>query len=666
MPSRAPFSRASLAFAALLLAACAGAPRPLPPALQHRVALLDGEEAQPVDWEHMLHHLAEQEVVYFGETHDDQVTHALELAVLEELHARTGGAVVLALEMFERDQQAVLDDYVQGRIEEGAFYAATRTWGNYRAGYRPLIEFCRAQRLPVIAANAPAAARRKVTSGGLEALTPEERPLVAEKLYPNSDAYWARFDEVMSSHGGGGEKPTAEQRLRNGQCIWDNTMGESVVRALEAHPGSVVLLVVGRFHVEQGQGTAEQVEQRRPGTRAMTLIAEPLEALERADPHAARGLGTWVAFVERRARIRADDEHVLRLDGELRYSLSLPKGTTQPLPWLVCLPREGERSADAKARLGAELGDAAAFLVVEGPLPYERADLARGAAWTHPSYREEQRERLVAALAGALRELPRAYPLDEQRLVLCGEGEGRVLAEALAKELPRAHLLSAEEARDPRAALGLAPRASTGELLLLLEEPAAPLARPWAEIYAAARGADRQRAQRVIVHADLAALPAGSIVQPLHFAGPSYAEALRQIAPELEVREAFQPSDLANGKALPLAAGAFGGTTVLYVPGSVSDEQRAAWMALETEKAIGKRSQFARLAVCFEAGSPTLAEALAALVEGGKKSALVVPAVWAADAAAMQALRAAVGEAGAKLELTWLPGLGAEMSRARD
>jgi hypothetical protein len=169
----------------------------------------------------------------------------------------------------------------------------------------------------------------------------------------------------------------------------------------------------------------------------------------------------------------------------------------------------------------------------------------------------------------------------------------------------------------------------------------------------------------VIVHADLADLPAGTSVQPLHFAGAGYAEALRQIAPALQVREAFQPSDLANGKALPLAAGSFGGTTVLYVPGTVSDEQRAAWLALETEKAIGKRSSFARLVVCFEVGSPTLAEALASLVEGGKTSALVVPAVWAADAAAMQALRAAVGAEGAKLELTWLPGLGAEMARAQ-
>ena len=53
-------------------------------------------------------------VVFFGEQHDDPETHRAEAELLEAI-ARSGRPVVLSLEMFERDVQGVLDDYLAGR-----------------------------------------------------------------------------------------------------------------------------------------------------------------------------------------------------------------------------------------------------------------------------------------------------------------------------------------------------------------------------------------------------------------------------------------------------------------------------------------------------------------------------------------------------------------------
>ena len=52
-----------------------------------------------------------------GENHDDPNTHTLELAILQELSAK-GRPVTLAMEMFERDVQPVVDDYLAGRLAE--------------------------------------------------------------------------------------------------------------------------------------------------------------------------------------------------------------------------------------------------------------------------------------------------------------------------------------------------------------------------------------------------------------------------------------------------------------------------------------------------------------------------------------------------------------------
>ena len=77
------------------------------------------------DFESMLADVAKADVVFLGEQHDDPGTHRLERAALEGI-ARRRGKVVLALEMFERDAQASLDDYLAGRIVEADFLKSAR------------------------------------------------------------------------------------------------------------------------------------------------------------------------------------------------------------------------------------------------------------------------------------------------------------------------------------------------------------------------------------------------------------------------------------------------------------------------------------------------------------------------------------------------------------
>ena len=66
-------------------------------------------------------------------------THRLERAILEGV-ARRRGSVTLAPEMFERDAQPSLDDYLAGRMSEPEFLKVSRPWPNYATDYRPLVD----------------------------------------------------------------------------------------------------------------------------------------------------------------------------------------------------------------------------------------------------------------------------------------------------------------------------------------------------------------------------------------------------------------------------------------------------------------------------------------------------------------------------------------------
>ena len=67
--------------------------------------------------------------------------------------------------MAEKDTQPVLDDYLDGRIDEEAYLAQNRPWPNYKDAYRPVVEFAKAKHLSVVAAAIPRRLRRLCQGG---------------------------------------------------------------------------------------------------------------------------------------------------------------------------------------------------------------------------------------------------------------------------------------------------------------------------------------------------------------------------------------------------------------------------------------------------------------------------------------------------------------------
>ncbi|MFO0093102.1 MAG: ChaN family lipoprotein [Gemmatimonadaceae bacterium] len=243
--------------------------------------------------------IASNDLVFFGEQHNDPATHAAEHAVLAALGERRSH-VIVTLEMFERDVQPMLDQYLAGTISEAHFLAGSRPWEHYTTDYRPMVELARVRGWPVVAANVPRRLASAVSRRGLvllDTLNAADRRFMAGEHICPKDAYYTRFAETMKGHGAGGGPPSAADaaamaqmtdRFYEAQCVKDEAMGEAIAEAWRRAPaGTVVFHVDGAFHSDYGLGTAERARRRAPKAASVVLSAIPVPDLSRPDiaPH---------------------------------------------------------------------------------------------------------------------------------------------------------------------------------------------------------------------------------------------------------------------------------------------------------------------------------------------------------------------------------------------
>ena len=253
------------------------------------------------------------EVLLIGEEHDDRVGHAIELRLLGGAFGRVavegaepGRQLVLSLEMFERDVQYVLDEYLAGLVSEEHLVAGARPWGDYVVAYRPMVEFAKAHRLGVVAANAPRRYVSRVTAegpDGLLALSPLAMSFLPPLPYPGpSERYRAEWDRLMSSDTTESHGHAVSENAIQAQALWDAAMAHAISSALVRHTGAFVVHVAGAFHVARGTGIPERIADYRPGTRLTTVVMTKADDIDAWTESEHGGLADFVVLTVTRAR----------------------------------------------------------------------------------------------------------------------------------------------------------------------------------------------------------------------------------------------------------------------------------------------------------------------------------------------------------------------------
>ncbi len=207
--------------------------------------------------------LAEYDVIFFGELHDDDVLHQIEAEILPYLY-RSNPKIAISMEMFERDVQPVLDAYLENKITEEEFVKDTRAWQNYDPDYKSIIEFARENKLSVIAANVPRRYAKMLNKQGyasIEALPELEKSYLARELKVLDDEYKIKFFNDMTQNFGN-KSPAVLKMIRNiyaAQCLKDDTMAESINNFLIENPDRSVIHYNGDFHSNSHLGTVRKL-----------------------------------------------------------------------------------------------------------------------------------------------------------------------------------------------------------------------------------------------------------------------------------------------------------------------------------------------------------------------------------------------------------------------
>lgn len=272
-------------------------------------------QGQAVSLTDLIDAMSEQQVVFIGELHNDPTAHTAELSLLSGAFARYGQSgdksigrpVALSLEMFERDVQPLLNEYLANLILERQFLAGSRPWNNYQTDYRPLVEFARANKLPALAANAPERYVNRVSRLGRDALKDLSPPARAAWLAPQpygaaSAAYAEKFKRVMSGMPAGAHgSPHGNTHLLDAQALRDATMAHTIVEHLKQNPNALIIHVNGNFHSEGRLGIPEHLSAYRPQTRFIVVTVAGSEAPAKIEAESLKQLGDFVIYTKRTA-----------------------------------------------------------------------------------------------------------------------------------------------------------------------------------------------------------------------------------------------------------------------------------------------------------------------------------------------------------------------------
>jgi uncharacterized iron-regulated protein len=219
------------------------------------------------------------DVIFFGELHDNPIAHWLEIELAKDLFAEKGNKLILAAEMFETDNQIVIDEYFNDLVKESSFENEVRLWKNYGTDYKPLVSFAKKNNLKFVASNIPRRYASMVTSGGFESLqkvSDEGKSYIAPLPIPYDPELPCYKDMLTMEMGPKGPSP---ENFPKAQAIKDATMANSIVNNLR--PGSLLIHYNGSYHSDRYQGILWYLGKYSPSTKSLTITTVLQDDIEK-------------------------------------------------------------------------------------------------------------------------------------------------------------------------------------------------------------------------------------------------------------------------------------------------------------------------------------------------------------------------------------------------
>lgn len=233
--------------------------------------LLYNADGKLAKYSKMIEKLKKADVVLFGELHNNPIAHWLELELAKDLAKNKKRTLVLAAEMFEADDQLIIDEYLSEQIQAKHLEKEAKIWDNYKTDYKPLMLFAKEKNLKFVAANIPRRYASLVSRKGLDALNglSEEAKSYIAPLPIEFDITLPAYKNMLEMMGGAASHGLKTEQLVAAQASKDATMAHNIVKNWKKK--TTVLHYNGSYHSDNKESIVWYLNKYNPKLKVMTL-----------------------------------------------------------------------------------------------------------------------------------------------------------------------------------------------------------------------------------------------------------------------------------------------------------------------------------------------------------------------------------------------------------
>ena len=224
-------------------------------------------QGKEIGYETLIKELSTYNVVLLGEIHNCAIVHWLEFEIARSLYNEHGSAFAMGAEMFESDNQLILDEYMQSVITYDRFEEEARLWPNYSTDYYPYLYFAKENSIPFVATNVPRRYANVVKNRGLQyldSLSAEAKtylPPLPIKYKPEEESSMFAMMQLFSKN-----ESNAEY-MAQAQAIKDATMAWNIAKSKATH----FLHIQGNYHSDFKQGIVPYLTDYAPHLSIVTI-----------------------------------------------------------------------------------------------------------------------------------------------------------------------------------------------------------------------------------------------------------------------------------------------------------------------------------------------------------------------------------------------------------
>lgn len=230
-------------------------------------------------YEDLVNAAKSADIVLFGELHNNPVCHWLQLELTGDLFKIKGNNLIMGAEMFETDNQLLLDEFISGRIKESNFEAETKLWPNYKTDYRPLVRFAKKNNLRFIGTNIPRRYASLVSKGGFETLDSlsNEAKLLIAPLPVKYNLDLNCYKSLLKMGGPTMGNSQGNQNLPKAQAIKDATMANSII--INIKKNQLFIHYNGTYHSDDFESMVWYLKEMNPKLKILTIATVEQEVI---------------------------------------------------------------------------------------------------------------------------------------------------------------------------------------------------------------------------------------------------------------------------------------------------------------------------------------------------------------------------------------------------